>query len=178
MRVMLIKLSAGEHIFGICMHHIISDGWSLGILAHEISKAYEAYSSGEEPDFEALSIQYADYAVWQRQVFSEAQLEQELASWAEHLSGYQDLDLPTDYARPKEVSGEGGGVNFHLGSAEVGALRQFCQDKQVTFFTVFVTSVYVLLCCYSRQEDICIGMPVANRDKHEIEDLIGFFVNT
>jgi NRPS condensation-like uncharacterized protein/acyl carrier protein len=178
MRVVLIRLESQTHILGICLHHIIADGWSGGILTREISQAYAAYRRGKEPGLAPLKVQYADYAVWQREVMTEARMDNELSYWQEHLSGYEDLDLPTDFPRPRQISGKGGHVRFRLQSEEAQQLKKLCQKGQITLFTVFVASVYLLLRSYSRQEDTCLGMPVANRNYQEIEDLVGFFVNT
>jgi amino acid adenylation domain-containing protein len=177
-RVILVKLDEDIHIFGICMHHIISDGWSTGILTREISRAYAAYTKGKEPELEKLKTQYADYAVWQREVMTEEELDKEIRYWKTHLAGYMDLDLPTDYPRPRQISGKGGHVKFSLKNEKTRELKKLCQEKQVTLFTAFMTSVYLLMRSCSRQWDICLGMPVANRNHRDIEDLIGFFVNT
>ena len=177
-RAILIKLDADRFIFGMCMHHIISDGWSSRILISEISQAYAAYQEGKEPALKPLTIQYADYAVWQREVMTEAKLDNELKYWKHHLAGYEDLHLPTDYPRPRQISGKGGHVTCSLRSEQVRKLKKLCQEKQMTLFTVFMTSVYILLSRYSGQEDICLGIPVANRNLQEIELLVGFFVNT
>jgi bacitracin synthase 3 len=177
-RVMLIKTDAAVHILGICLHHIISDGWSMGILTREITRAYAAYREGKVPEPGALKHQYADYAVWQREVMTEAKLDKELKYWKEHLAGYEDLDLPTDFPRPKQVSGKGGHVRFRLPGEEAKQLKKRCQENQVTLFTLLMAGIYLLLRRYSQQEDICMGMPTANRNLREIEDLVGFFVNT
>ncbi|MGD2088872.1 MAG: amino acid adenylation domain-containing protein [Candidatus Aminicenantes bacterium] len=178
MRVMLIRLKADKHILGICLHHIIFDGWSMGILLREINQVYASYREGKEPGLAELKIQYTDYAVWQREVMTETKLDKELNYWKKHLAGYEDLNLPTDYPRPKYLSGKGGYVSFRLQGEEARPLKKLCQKKQMTLFTALIASVYILLRQYSRQEDICLGMPVTNRDQPELENLIGFFVNT
>ncbi|MGD2092436.1 MAG: amino acid adenylation domain-containing protein [Candidatus Aminicenantes bacterium] len=177
-RVVLVKLETTTHILGMCLHHIIVDGWSLGILTREISQTYAAYKKEKEPGLEELKIQYADYSLWQREVLTEERLDKELKYWEKYLTGYENMDLPGDYPRPRQISGKGGHVKFRLQRQEVNPLTKLGQEKQMTLFTVFVASVYILLRRYSRQQDICLGMPVANRNHREIENLVGFFVNT
>ena len=177
MRMVLLQIKDEEHVLGLCLHHIICDAWSLRVLLEELSAAYGAYSEGEEPRLRRIPVQYADYALWQRETLREEKLEQELKYWRQRLQGYEDLNLPTDYIRPRQVSGKGKRLRLWWGDDEVKKLRNFCRERQITLNTLFLGSVYLLMSKYSRQEDICLGMPVANRRRWESEGLIGFFVN-
>ncbi|MCU1254190.1 MAG: amino acid adenylation domain protein, partial [Candidatus Angelobacter sp.] len=178
MRAALIRLDEQSYILGLCLHHIISDGWSMGLLAEELSAAYSAYSEIKPPVLASLPVEYADYVLWQHKILTEQRLEKELAYWREQLSGYQELELPTDCSRPVQISGRGGHVRMRMEGDKVRELVQFCQKQQITFFTLFLSSVYVLLKRYSGQSDICIGVPVANRHPWQVRDVVGLFVNT
>jgi hypothetical protein len=154
MRAALIRLDEQSYILGLCLHHIISDGWSMGLLAEELSAAYSAYSETKPPVLASLPVEYADYVLWQHKILTEQRLEKELAYWREQLSGYQELELPTDCSRPVQISGRGGHVRMRMEGDKVRELVQFCQKQQITFFTLFLSSVYVLLKRYSGQSDI------------------------
>jgi amino acid adenylation domain-containing protein len=177
-RVLLIHLSSDEYILGLCFHHIISDGWSMNILIKELNICYQLYSKGEEPYLESLSIQYADYSVWQRSLFASDQYSTSLDHCVTHLSGYENLAIPLDHPRPKYPSGRGSQVSFELSSTEKEALLNLSRTSGGTLFTILLTSVYIVLHKYSGQDDLCIGIPVANRSHNDVEGLIGFFVNT
>jgi amino acid adenylation domain-containing protein len=177
MRMVLLRLEDEEHMLGLCLHHIICDAWSLKVLLKEISRVYQVCSEGQDPELKRLKVQYADYAVWQRQTLREEKIEEELRYWQERLAGYEDLDLPTDYPRPRQMSGKGGRVRLQWAEEEIRKVRSVCRERQITLNTLLMASVYVVLSRYSRQEDICLGMPVANRRHWESEGLIGFFVN-
>jgi amino acid adenylation domain-containing protein len=178
MRVGLIRMGDDSHILALCLHHIISDGWSMGLLTEELAATYTAYSQGMSPVLKSLPVQYADYALWQYEMLTQQRLERELAYWREQLAGYQELGLPADHPRPAQMSGRGGQVRLHVAADDVGELVQFCQKRQITTFVLFMGSVYLLLKRYSSQPDICIGVPVANRDPWQVQDVIGLFVNT
>ncbi|HSJ75531.1 MAG TPA: amino acid adenylation domain-containing protein, partial [Gemmatimonadales bacterium] len=176
-RVVLLRLGEAEHVLGLCLHHIICDAWSLRVLLQELSAAYEAYAEGREPELPAVGVQYADYAVWQRQTLSEEELAADLEYWQQRLQGYEELALPTDRLRPKQMSGRGGRVRLVVAREEADGLREFCRQRRMTLNTLLLASVYVVLSKYSRQEDICLGMAVANRRHWESEGLLGFLVN-
>lgn len=178
LRALIIEMESDGFIIGLCMHHIISDGWSLKVLMRELNACYQAFSEGKEPGLAELPVQYADYALWQKERYGDGKLEKALDYWKEHLSGYEDLAMPTDFSRPRQISGKGKNVNKAF-SAEVSKkLDEYARESGITTFSALLTAVFALLNTYTRQDDICIGMPVANRTEEQLEDLIGFFVNT
>ncbi len=178
-RAGLIKVAEREHIFLLTLHHIISDGWSMGVLMRELSALYRAFSAGQPSPLSDLPIQYADFAVWQRDWLQGDVLQEQLAYWKRALGGAPPvLELPTDRPRPAALAHHGASVGFDLGIGLSAKLRKFSQRSQVTLFMTVAAVFNVLLHRYSRQDDICIGYPVANRNRAEIEGLIGFFVNT
>jgi aryl carrier-like protein len=178
MRTSLIQLGEQSYTLGFCLHHIITDGWSMGLLAEELCAAYSAYCEAKSPALAALPVTYADYVLWQSKMLTEQRLEKELAYWRAQLAGYQELEMPTDYTRPAQISGRGGHVTIRMEGDRVCELTQFCKKQQITVFTLFLTAVYVLLKRYSSHSDICIGVPVANRHPWQIRDVVGLFTNT
>jgi len=179
LRTKLIQLSAEEHVFVLTMHHIISDGWSIGILFKELAILYKRYSTGEFLPLPDLPIQYADFASWQRQSLQEEALDTQLNYWKKQLSGELTvLQLPTDWPRPAVQKFRGQRQPLFLPKTLADKLNNFCQQEGVTLFMTLLTAFKVLLYRYTRQEDILVGSPIANRNLAEIENLIGFFVNT
>jgi len=178
LRALLVKLDEEEHVLVVTMHHIVSDGWSTGILVKEFSQLYEAYSRGEESPLEELKLQYADFAVWQREWLQAEVLEQQLSYWRQQLGGLEVLELPTDRVRPKVASHRGHSLSVELSEELTKGLRELSQREGVTLFMTLLAAFQALLHRYSGQEDIAVGVPVANRNQVEIENLIGFFVNT
>ena len=163
----------------VTMHHIVSDGWSMGVLIDEFSRLYTAFSQGEADPLPALAVQYADYALWQRQWLSGAVLQGQLEYWREHLEGAPTvLELPTDHARPAVQDFRGASVGFHLDEELTRGLKALSQRQGTTLFMTLLASWAVLLGRLSNQDDIVIGTPNANRSRREIEGLIGLFVNT
>ena len=175
----LLCLSAQEHVLLITMHHIVSDGWSIGVLMDELSVLYCAFSAGRPDPLPALAIQFADYAAWQRQWLQGAALQEQIAYWKRHLDGAPALlSLPADRARAP-VQGYAGGVVPLVVPADVSAaLRALAQRHGATMFMTMLGAWSVLLARLSGQTDVVIGVPVANRQRAEVESLIGFFVNT
>jgi amino acid adenylation domain-containing protein len=179
LRASLLKLEAEEHVMLFTMHHIISDGWSMGVLIKEVSVLYEAYSQGEESPLEELEIQYADYAVWQREWLQGEVLEEQLDYWREQLKGVSEvLKMPTDKVRPAVQSFHGAQHSFVIGQELSGKLKALSRREGVTLFMTLLAAFKVLLHYYSKQDDIVVGTNVANRNRSETEGLIGFFVNT
>ena len=175
----LFKLEERLHILALSMHHIVSDGWSMGILVREMAALYQAFASGQPSPLPELPLQYADYAVWQRQWLQGAALEQQLSYWRQQLSGAPAaLELPTDKPRPSVQSHRGAFLEVHLPKALSESLKAFCQREGVTPFMALLASFQVLLSRYSGQDDISVGSPIAGRRHSELEGLIGFFVNT
>ncbi|SCZ14963.1 Phosphopantetheine attachment site, partial [Pseudomonas sp. NFACC37-1] len=179
LRVGLLRVAADEHVLVLTQHHIVSDGWSMQLLVQELIQGYAAYSQGESPALAELPIQYADYAVWQRQWMDAGERQRQLAYWTDVLGGEQPLlALPTDRPRPTRQSFAGARLAIDLPQALGQQLRQLAQREGSTLFMVLLASFQALLHRYSGQSDIRVGVPIANRNRVETEGLIGFFVNT
>src|SRR5215213_308635 len=179
LRARLLRLSEEEHVILLTMHHIISDGWSVGVLIKEVAALYEAYGVGGESPLEELSIQYADFAVWQREYLSGETLERQLSYWREQLAGAPAvLELPTDRPRPPVQSYRGAHESFAISEEVSEGLRELARRQGATLFMVLLAGWQALLSRYTGQSDIVVGTPIANRNRAETESLIGFFVNT
>ncbi|TRT77992.1 MAG: amino acid adenylation domain-containing protein, partial [Microcystis sp. M_OC_Ca_00000000_S217Cul] len=178
-RITLVVLSETEHLLLVCMHHIVSDGWSMGVFIQELTALYNAYIQGLSSPLNPLSIQYGDFTLWQRQWLQGEVLQQQLDYWQKQLADAPALlSLPTDRPRPNQQSFAGGHLPFSLSWELTEKLTQLTQEQGVTLFMTLLTAYAVLLYRYTEQEDILIGTPIANRNRREIEGLIGFFVNT
>jgi len=177
-RVNLFELSEKEYYLFINMHHIVSDGWSIDILVREFITLYHSYTKGIENVLEPLKIQYGDYAKWQRDYLANDILEHKLSFWKEHLKDAEILELPTTYPRPAIQSYKGDRFSFSIDAHTTTQLNHIAQDKQATLFMALLSALNVLLYRYSGQNDIVVGSPIANRNRVELEELIGFFVNT
>jgi amino acid adenylation domain-containing protein len=180
LRVKVLKLEEEEHVVLYTMHHIVSDGWSMEILIREVGVLYQAYSTNsirEASPLAELPIQYADFAVWQRAWLRGEVLERELEYWREQLAGMEDLELPTDHLRPAVRSYRGGIQRFAVERGLTRKLRELSQREGVTLFMTLLAGFDVLMSRYSGQEDVVVGTDIANRNRAEIEGLIGFFVN-
>ena len=179
MRVTLLRLGEDEHVCLLTMHHIVSDGWSSAILIREVGALYQAFLRGEVSSLPELEIQYADYAVWQREWLQGEVLEEHLDYWREHLKGAPPvLELPADRARPAVQSYRGAYEFFALSEELSGKLRRLGQREGATLYMTLLAAFQALLSRYSRQEDIVVGTPIAGRTRQQIEPLIGFFLNT
>ncbi|MEV6868895.1 amino acid adenylation domain-containing protein, partial [Streptosporangium subroseum] len=174
----LIRLGTDDHVLGLCPHHVVSDGWSAGVLRHELTTLYDAFRAGEPSPLPPLPVQYADYAVWQRDRLKGDVLDAQLAYWRDRLAGAPVLELPTDRPRPPVRSSAGATVDFVLPKPTIAGLRAVTRETGATMFMTLLSAFTVLLGRYARQEDVLVGTPVANRNHAEIENLIGFFVNT
>ncbi|TRT96054.1 MAG: amino acid adenylation domain-containing protein [Microcystis aeruginosa Ma_OC_LR_19540900_S633] len=178
-RITLLVLSETEHLLLVCMHHIVSDGWSMEVFLQELTSLYNAYIQGLSSPLNPLSIQYGDFTLWQRQWLQGEVLQQQLDYWQKQLAGAPALlSLPTDRPRPNQQSFAGGHLPFSLSWELTEKLTQLTQEQGVTLFMTLLTAYAVLLYRYTEQEDILIGTPIANRNRSELEGLIGFFVNT
>ncbi|NLR67705.1 non-ribosomal peptide synthase/polyketide synthase [Chitinophaga varians] len=178
LRASLITPGAGEYILVVVMHHIAADGWSTGIIVRELVELYHAGVSGAAPQLPAMEIQYADYAVWQRQYLSGDTLAAQLGYWRGQLSGTPVLDLPADYPRPAVQSSRGAVITFNLDRDESDKIKTFSRQQGVTVFMTLLAAFKVLLYRYTGQEDICVGTPVAGRTRKETDNLVGFFINS
>jgi len=179
MRATLLHWGAAEHILLLTLHHIVFDGWSLGVFVRELTTLYTAFVEGKASSLPALPIQYADYAVWQRARLHGEVLHEHIAHWKRVLHGAPaSLDLPTDRRRPAFQTFRGGNHTCLIPKSMMEALARFSQREGVTLFMTLLAAFNVLLHRYSGQDDLVVGTPVANRDRPEIENLIGFFINT
>ncbi|MCB0212661.1 MAG: AMP-binding protein, partial [Anaerolineae bacterium] len=179
LRAKLLQLAAEQYVLLLTMHHSASDGWSLGILVREITALYESFAQGRPSALPELAIQYADFAVWQREWLQGKILEQQLAYWQDQLADApQLLQLPTDRPRPPTQTFRGDLARFRIGAELTRQLQQLSRQSDSTLFMTLLTAFQILLMRYSGQEDIVVGSPIANRNRKEIEPLIGFFVNT
>jgi amino acid adenylation domain-containing protein/non-ribosomal peptide synthase protein (TIGR01720 family) len=171
--------SAAKILLLVNMHHIASDGWSIGIFQRELFTFYKAYLNNDTTvSLPPLEIQYKDYARWQKNYLSGEVLANQLNYWKNKLSGYQTLELPTDYPRPSHIDYTGSSQNFTLNENLSDSVRRLAQRYGVTLHTILLSSVNILLSKYTGQEDIVVGSPIANRHHRQTEGLIGFFVNT
>ncbi|RBL90134.1 non-ribosomal peptide synthase/polyketide synthase [Chitinophaga flava] len=178
LRVHLIALSEEEYVLVVILHHIASDGWSTVILVEELIELYAAALEDRIPQLKPMQIQYADYALWQRNYLSGDMLEQQLAYWKNKLSDVAPLQLPTDYIRPAVQSTRGARSWFTLDKQLTDQIHTLSRQEGVTLFMTMLAAFKVLLSRYSGQDDICVGTPVAGRTQQETEGLIGFFINT
>ena len=180
LRGKVIRLAEEEHILLLNLHHIISDGWSLGILIRELGAIMDAFRAGRNPELPPLPIQYADYAIWQRQWLEEdGVLEEQLGYWRQKLAGVpESLDLFTDHPRPNVQSFEGASYTFSMDARLTARLKAIAEEQGGTLFMVLLAAFQALLHRYTGQNDICVGAPIANRQHGETEGLIGMFVNT
>jgi amino acid adenylation domain-containing protein len=178
LRVALLRLSQDEHVLLLTVHHIVCDGWSVGILIKEVVALYGAYHSGELSPLADLQIQYADYAYWQTKWMGGLELEEHLDYWKQQLEDAPSLiELPCDRPRATAQKFRGARYRLDLDDALSGKIFALMQSQEVTLFMTLVAAFAVLLHRYSGEEDILIGTPSANRNRAELEDLIGFFVN-
>lgn len=178
LRVRLLKLDDEEHILLVTVHHIVSDGWSAGILGDELAKLYQAFSRGQSSPLPELPIQYADFAMWQRDWLSGDVLEEQLGYWRKKLSGALPvLELPADRLRPAIQSYRGATEALDLPEELSRKVQSLSNDEGATLFMTLLAAFMLLIHRYTGQTDVCIGIPIANRNRAETENLIGFFVN-
>ncbi|WP_374840425.1 non-ribosomal peptide synthase/polyketide synthase [Pseudomonas aeruginosa] len=179
LRVRLIRLGEERHVLLLTLHHIVSDGWSMNVLIEEFSRFYSAYATGAEPGLPALPIQYADYALWQRSWLEAGEQERQLEYWRGKLGErHPVLELPTDHPRPAVPSYRGSRYEFSIEPALAEALRGTARRQGLTLFMLLLGGFNILLQRYSGQTDLRVGVPIANRNRAEVEGLIGLFVNT
>ena len=179
LRARLLKLGEREHVFLCTFHHIIFDGWSSGVFSRDLSAFYEAFRRGEQTaTLKALPVQYADYALWQRERLEGEELERQLAYWRSQLADAPALALPTDLARPLQPSFAGGRQTLVVAGEIAARLKELSRQENATLFMTVLAAFQLLLCRYSAEEDISVGIPAANRNHVELEELIGFFLDT
>jgi len=178
-RILLFQLEDEEHVMHLNMHHIISDYWSLGVMAGEFAALYTSFVKGEPADLPGLPIQYADYALWQRQLLEGEALEEQLSYWKDKLGGELPvLELPNDRPRPPVQTYRGARKSLTLPKDLTEALRAMSRREGVTLFMTLLAAFKTLLYRLTGQEDTIVGTPIAGRNRTELEGLIGFFMNT
>ncbi|WP_233602075.1 non-ribosomal peptide synthetase [Corallococcus sp. CA047B] len=177
LRAVLMLLGGGEQVLLVDQHHIVSDGWSMGVLVHELAMTYRACLEGQPPPLNALPLQYADWAVWQKDWLQGAELERQLTYWKGRLNPHALLELPADKPRPALMSSKGARKVMHLSSPLTQALKALGQREGRTLFVTLLSAFNVLLSRYTGQEDVVVGTPIAGRPRAEVEGLIGLFVN-
>ncbi len=177
-RTLLIRLGDEHHVLVLTMHHTITDGWSTGVLFRELRALYRAFSTGRPSPLPELPIQYADFAVWQREQLHGEGFQKQLAYWKRQLGGdLPAVNLPTDRPRPGIQSFRGARHSFLLSKEMADALKALSLDEAATLYMALLAAFTILLFRYERQNEIVIGTPIAGRTSVETEDLIGFFVN-
>jgi amino acid adenylation domain-containing protein len=178
LRVTRLQLNENEHILLVVMHHIISDGWSLGVMINELAALYTAFVQGVTPSLPALAIQYGDFAYWQRQWLQGPTLESQLAYWKKQLGGAPPLlELPADYQRPEIQSFRGASITQILPQELTQSIKSLGQQYDATLFMTLLGAFFALLQRVTEKTDLVVGTDVANRNRLEVEGLIGFFVN-
>ena len=179
LRVRLIRLGEQEHVLLLTLHHIVSDGWSMNLLIEEFGRFYSAYAEGREAQLSALPVQSADYALWQRSWLEAGEQERQLDYWRKQLGEHHPvLELPADHPRPAQASYRGARYEFAVEPALAEALRAAARQQGLTLFMLLLGGFDVLLQRYSGEGDLRVGVPIANRNRAEVEGLIGLFVNT
>jgi myxalamid-type polyketide synthase MxaB len=177
LRVTLLRLGAEDHVLLWTMHHIVADGWSTGVLIRDIAAVYRAYSRGLPSPLPELPIQYADFAHWQRRCLQEDVLEEQLSYWRRELADLPVLELPTDRPRPAMQTFRGARADFELGPSLLTALEALSEGAEVTLFMTVLAGFQTLLSRYSGQDDVVVGSAFANRNRSELEGLVGFLLN-
>jgi amino acid adenylation domain-containing protein len=178
LRASLLALGADEHVLLVCMHHIVSDGWSMGVIARELGELYAAAREGRPARLEPLPVQYADFAAWQREHLAGEALARLTAFWRGQLEGAPPaLELP-DRVRPPAESHRGRTVRTRIEPAAAERLRELARGEEATLFNLLTAAFRAVLARHAGQDDVVIGTPVANRQRSELEGLVGFFVNT
>ncbi|MFC6015640.1 amino acid adenylation domain-containing protein [Plantactinospora solaniradicis] len=177
-RASLLRVAADEHVLALAMHHVVGDEWSANILRRELDVLYAAALEGTESGLAPLPVQYADFAVWQRQWLTGDVLEEQLDYWRQRLTGVPTLELPTDRPRPAVRSSEGALIKFMIPDEVAEALRVVSRASGASMFMTLFSVYTMLLSRWSGQDDVVVGTPTANRNRAEIEGLIGYFINT
>jgi len=178
-RAALLRVDAEEHVLLISMHHVVSDGWSMGVLLRELSALYGAYREGGESPLRELPVQYADYAVWQRERLAGEALERQVSYWKEQMAGAPELlELPTDHPMPPVRTYRGASVPVSFSLDLLERLQALGRTESATLYMTVLAAFQVLLSKYGAGEDVVVGSPIAGRTRREVEELIGFFVNT
>ena len=175
----LIRTASKEHVLLLTLHHVVCDGWSMALLRDEVSALYAGFVSQKPASLVPLALQYADFAAWQRSEFQGPIAERQLRYWREQLSGrLGPLSLPLDHPRPTVQTYHGDVCRRRVDGRSLHALRGLAAEENATLCMVLMAAFQVLLARLSRERDVCVGTPIANRSRPELEQLIGFFANT
>ncbi len=177
-RATLLKLKEAEYLLVLVVHHIASDGWSLSIMSKELMILYDAAIEKKKVELPALSVQYVDYACWQRKQLTKNHLKDELDWWADQLKESETLDLPTDFVRPTIQSTQGATHSLFIDKELTKALNHLCQEQDVTMFMLLLSIFNVLMYRYTGQTDFSVGSPFSKRNRKELEPIVGYFINT
>ncbi|GER91702.1 hypothetical protein KDW_58640 [Dictyobacter vulcani] len=177
LRILLVRLQPQQHLFLVVMHHIITDGWSIGIFSAELQALYQARVQQQPSPLPELAIQYADFAAWQRQWLQSDAASEQLAYWKQRLQGAQSFEYPADHPRPEVNSHRGSNYTFTLSEQTTRTLKTFSQQESATIFMTLLTAFKCVLARKTGSEDIVVGTDIANRTRQETEALIGFFIN-
>ncbi|HEX6240366.1 MAG TPA: condensation domain-containing protein, partial [Polyangiales bacterium] len=178
LRTVLYRWGPGEYLLLLNVHHIVSDGWTMGVLVRELGALYPALAAGQPSPLPALPMQYADFATWQRDWLQGEALDSQLGYWRQQLDADAMLELPTDKPRPPVASTDGARLTVMLPPALLQSLKSLAGREGRTLFTLLLSAYQVLLSRYSGQDDVVVGTPIAGRNRSELEGLIGLFVNT
>src|SRR5207245_9999709 len=173
LRARLLRLGESEHWLLLTLHHIVTDGWSSGVLRRELSLLYEAFREGRPAPLPELPVQYADYAMWQREWLQGDALAEQLSYWKQALAELPVLELPTDRPPPAVQSYRGGRLAFELGEDLTRGLKELGRREGATLFMTLLAAFQVLLYRYSGQDDVAVGVPVAGRRRPALEGLVG-----
>ena len=178
-RPLLLRLAPDEHELVISIHHIVADGWSLGLITRELEILYQAYMTGGSSPLPEVPLQYADFAIWQRQWLADHVLEAQSAYWRAQLAALPaPLEIPTDLPRPRQSSSAGASLEFELPAPIAESLRELGRNAGATLFMTLLAGFKALLARYTGEEDVVIGTPIASRNHLELESIVGFFANT
>jgi amino acid adenylation domain-containing protein len=178
-RAQLLKLTDQNHVLLLTTHHIVFDAWSRAVLIRELAALYEAFSAGQPSKLPELPLQFTDFAVWQNEYLSGETLEQQLRFWRNQLGGAPgSLEMPTDRPRPAVATFNGSSYIGHISGELTEQLKEFSREEGATLFMTLLAAYQTLLARYSGQDDVVVGTPIANRNRAELEGLIGFFANT
>jgi amino acid adenylation domain-containing protein len=178
LRAALLRLADDDHVFVLAVHHIVFDGWSADVFARDLAAAYAARRRGAAPDLPEPALQYGDYVVWQRGELQSDDMAAHVAYWRAQLADPTPLEMPTDHPRPPQVSSRGASTPIHVPRRVIDGLEAIARRHNATLFMALVAAWSVLLCRYSRQEDLIVGTPIAGRDHPDTQDMVGCFVNT
>ncbi|MGA4844124.1 amino acid adenylation domain-containing protein [Streptomyces sp. G45] len=179
LRTTLLRLAPDDHVLQVTVHHSVFDGLSIGVFEADLSTAYRAVLTGTAPDWPELTVDYADFAAWQREALSAEATADDVAYWRERLAGAPPvLELPTDRPRPPVPSYRGGTASFTVPAPVVDALREISRSRRATLFMTTLAAYQEVLGRYARTDDVVVGCPTAGRERPELQDLIGFFVNS